>query len=303
MSSDPGVFAAHALLADLRTQVHGWRRDGNGTLEAHAVWRARLLACSGVGHDLAWLEAMLLLDVAFRQNPAQAFERLRILQARYQVLGTPELFTLLWVELQGLMHPHTLCDHGYLTGLASREPAKVFAELGALLRRLSGYGLRCIVNSGTLLGVVRDGTLIGHDDDVDLAVLLAASTAADAAAEWKQIRIRLRDAWILDREFERKGLPHCKLGRVGGVSVDLFPAWIEAGRLYVWPYACGELAEADLLPVGTLAVGDVKLPIPANPDALLTCNYGAGWRTPDPAFRFDWQQAYGRFQTFLAAGA
>ena len=31
----------------------------------------------------------------------------------------------------------------------------------------------------------------------------------------------------------------------------------------------------------------MRLPMPREPELMLEANYGPGWRTPDPAFRFD----------------
>jgi hypothetical protein len=82
--------------------------------------------------------------------------------------------------------------------------------------------------------------------------------------------------------------------------MDLFPAWLEDGRLYIWPHTFADASEADLLPLATTQQHGNELEIPQNPDRILAINYGDGWRHPDPSFRFDWVRAQQRFEQFIS---
>ena len=167
--------------------------------------------------------------------------------------------------------------------------------------RLEALGLRCFINSGTLLGAIREGRLIAHDDDVDLAVVLDAPDAEQAARAWVALKGRLDEAKLLNLAFDQEVRSHAKIGQAGGASVDLFPAWIDDGRVYVWPYAAGEAPAEALLPLQPLTIGGVEVLVPHDPPTLLALNYGAGWKRPDPSFRFDWKRARTRFAPFLKA--
>jgi hypothetical protein len=160
-------------------------------------------------------------------------------------------------------------------------------------------GHATFVNSGTLLGLVREGTVIADDDDVDLAVLLSSSSVRDVAEEWHRLRVRLGEVGLLKPGFDLLSKYHCKLAGIGGVNVDLFPAWISDDQVFVWPHTYGELSADALLPLDHRDVAGFSVALPRDPEPMLEVNYGPLWRTPDPTFRFDWARAKARFAEFL----
>ncbi|MGH3359015.1 MAG: hypothetical protein ACRDO7_09450, partial [Nocardioidaceae bacterium] len=195
----------------------------------------------------------------------------------------------------------TVGTHGYSPRLALRSTGELWPQVGTVLDRLHAVGHQAFVNSGTLLGLVRGDGIIANDDDVDLAVLLHADTAEAAAYEWVELRRNLREAGLLDIEFDDRARVHTKAASPDGLKIDLFPGWVSDGRLYLFPYSFGEVAADDVVPLRPIAVDDVTdLPGPARPEALLAVNYGDDWRTPDPLFAFDWASAKQRFSHFRA---
>jgi len=90
-----------------------------------------------------------------------------------------------------------------------------------------------------------------------------------------------------------------KLTNDTGVDVDVFPAWInENGRVFIYPHTYGTVVVEDLLELCPWN----DLPhtfVPSNPEPFLESNYGAGWRKPDPYFRFNWVRSKRKFQKFL----
>ena len=154
--------------------------------------------------------------------------------------------------------------------------------------------------SGTLLGLTREGGLVAHDSDVDLAVLLHAGSLDELAVEWERLRGRLSEAGILQESYVNTGKRLYKLRLPNGFGCDLFPAWEVDGRVSIWPHT-HEIDPASVLPLATRTVRGVEVPVPRVPEDVLTCNYGPGWRTPDPLFKFDWAGAKERFATFVAA--
>lgn len=248
-----------------------------------------------------WRATLAAVHAHFRRKPSAAFDHLRAASAGFARQGRPEMFVEFWERMQPHLHPLTLNAHGYHVALHAQDPDALWRGLAEVVDSLRSLGHACLVTSGTLLGLHRDGGPVRHDDDLDLAVLLAARTAAEAARAWTELRLELGADGLLDEEFDARGHVHTKLVHPGGALLDLFPAWVEDDRAWVWPYCAGDVASTDLLPLREVRHGDVVLDLPAHPEALLEVNYGPGWRTPDPTWRFDWDAAKPRFGAFLTA--
>ena len=261
--------------------------------------RDTLDAAQGKERDAAWARASLRLDCVFRQNAKTAFVQLQSLRKFYVAQEDEPAFAEFFAGLQAAMRPYTLGPHGFMRAMSSREPAQVWRDIGALIDKLAAIGYDCFINSGTLLGAIRDRQLIAHDDDVDLGVVLKSDTLVGVVAEWQALKETLRGQGLLDEKFEARMRTHAKIGAAGGASVDLFPAWILDGRAYVWPHTAGEIPREALLPLKKVVLEAVELPIPQQAEQMLQCNYGPGWRQPDPSFRFDWQAATRKFPDFV----
>lgn len=170
----------------------------------------------------------------------------------------------------------------------------IWSQTGAVVEQVKGLVGDVWLNSGTLLGSVREGGLIGHDDDIDLAVMLDANCAKTAAQAWIRAFRALQDAGLDPRATLRN--PRVFKFKGNEVKIDLFPAWMEDGKIWIYPHSAGELGQAELYPLGTCQKSG--LPIPANPEAFLELNYGKGWKVPDPAFEFNWHRANKKYAEF-----
>ena len=168
---------------------------------------------------------------------------------------------------------------------------------------VADLGHECFVNSGSLLGLVREGGVIAHDDDVDLGVVLRATDAAGAAAEWLALRGRLGAAGLLNLEFEERRKGHCKARLPVDITVDLFPAWASRGRMYVWPHTYGAVAVEDVLPLVRQEVAGTMRGFHVDPNGCWRSTTAPTGRPPTPTFRFDWRAARARFHDFVDAMA
>lgn len=142
---------------------------------------------------------------------------------------------------------------------------------------------------GSLLGYMRTGGLMPHDDDIDLAFLSEHSDPSDIGL----------DSFRMQRTLEREGftvvrhsLAHLEIDffdAEGHVEhyVDIFTGYFRDG-LYHQPFALRGpgVRREDLLPVQQVEVDGVPLPAPAWPEAWLEYAYGPNWFTPDPSFVF-----------------
>lgn len=250
------------------------------------------------GHKIAKREAKIALLVAMRERPTQVVGSLNSLRSLCKGKGLDDRFAAFEALVMQSLGDVRLTNHSYRAenfGEMSHDP--IWSHISGHLSALSDAGYEAFLNSGTLLGVIRDKRLIDHDDDIDLAVILNATTCAEAVTEWMQLRDRLREDGVLD-EVATTNPSIFKLLPVGAIQIDLFPAWFEDDRMYIYPHTFGELSRSDVLPLQACKV--TQNPIPADPEKMLALNYGEGWRAPDPYFKFPWALAKKRFDEFLS---
>ncbi len=147
-------------------------------------------------------------------------------------------------------------------------------------------GVDAHLSYGALLGAVREGQMIAHDSDADLAYLSAHHHPADIIREsygmeramrslgWKVVRMSGADLKLF------LPLPD---GRT--VHVDVFGAFHVGETFYQLGGRSGRLPREALTPASTVVLEGVELEAPADPERVLAFLYGPTWRVPDPAFQ------------------
>ena len=147
-------------------------------------------------------------------------------------------------------------------------------------------GLSAWMAFGTLLGAAREGGLIGHDSDIDLAFLSHQTTPAGVA----------RDMFRARRALARRGLRVInktasfvtvvfRAPDGGQASIDLYACFYVGELLHETATVRARVPQDAILPLRTLSFEGRMLPAPADPDVVLTASYGPDWRVPDPGFR------------------
>ncbi|MGZ4458326.1 MAG: class I SAM-dependent methyltransferase [Nocardioidaceae bacterium] len=151
---------------------------------------------------------------------------------------------------------------------------------------------RCGVDAylayGALLGAVRNGHLIGHDADADVAYL----------SRWRHPFDLVRESRALSRQLAGLGW---RVMRMSGANfkvwlplpdgrrcgIDVFASFYIGDSFHVMGSLRGTLDPSVVLPLSSVTLEGRELAAPADPAAFLEFTYGPGWRTPDPAFHFD----------------
>lgn len=247
--------------------------------------------------SVPWLEAMIMLAVIGRVRPSRVYGFLNKLRDRRRKHGDIDLFDRFEAMIRAYLAPENLTNHSYTRPVfADLDHGRLWAHVSDLIGALGAQGYTAFLNSGTLLGVVRDQRLIAHDDDIDLAVLLQAQSEKDAAAEWRALKDQLIAKGLFDHDTHRDPAIY-KLKPLDGTQIDLFPAWVQGDQVFVYPHTHGELSAVDVLPLQPCAVTGHA--VPANPAKMLSLNYGPEWEVPDPLFKFPWAAANARFAPFL----
>lgn len=157
-----------------------------------------------------------------------------------------------------------------------------------LIDQLDEAGFRPFVVGGTLLGGVRDGRLLPHDDDADIAYLSRHTNPADVAIEAFAVGHLLNK---LGYEVKRHSATHMQIMFRDAEAtvlhyIDVFTAFFTAdGRINQPFHVRGTMQPDDMLPFSRTEISGVSFPAPANTDRWLTINYDAHWRTPIPGFQ------------------
>lgn len=285
-------------LAGIAERAFGWLETG-GTEAERTALQAEFDALALDEDALeapAALEARVLLRLCTDQPAQRAGKMLYALfRARMaeQQFGRFETFQTRLAGLAKVSDPEA--GLRLVSYFGNVDHDRVWQAVGDVLRQVERLIGPTFLNSGTLLGVVRERGLLKHDDDVDLAVMLDGGTVEEAAASWIRAYHALHKAGLLQKEAKRNRAVF-KLVALDELNVDLFPGWVERGRVHVYPHSFGTLSAQDVLPLAVCPHSG--LPIPRDPARMLASNYGEGWRQPDPGYSFNWRRANRKFRAF-----
>ncbi|WP_372728869.1 class I SAM-dependent methyltransferase [Nocardioides sp.] len=164
-------------------------------------------------------------------------------------------------------------------------------------------GVHAWMAFGTLLGAAREGKVIGHDSDIDLAYLSEKATPAEMTVE----------LWDVARALTRAGLR--VLHKSGAfitvvftspdkamASIDIYTCFYVGDLLHETATVRQQVPRSAILPLIELEFEGRMLPAPADPDAMLAVSYGPGWKVPDPSFRHEpGPEITGRFDGWFSS--
>ena len=149
-------------------------------------------------------------------------------------------------------------------------------------------GLEAFLAFGCLLGAVRDGHMIGHDSDADLAYLSPHTHPVDIIRENHAAARKMRRlGWQVIRMSEADFKVWVDLADGRRCGIDVFGGFQVDGTFYLMPNVSGQLDRSSLLPVAPIMLEGREVLGPARPEDLLAVTYGPGWRVPDPSFKFE----------------
>jgi hypothetical protein len=149
-------------------------------------------------------------------------------------------------------------------------------------------GLDTYLMYGCLLGAVRDGHMIGHDSDADVAYLSKHTHPFDVIRECTAATRRMRSlGWQVVRMSGANFKVWVPLPDGRRCGIDVFGSFHANGRFHVTGSLTGTLDRSALVPFGTVTLEGRPIVAPARPEEVLEFTYGPSWRVPDPAFHFD----------------
>ena len=149
-------------------------------------------------------------------------------------------------------------------------------------------GVRGWIAFGTLLGAAREGKVIGHDSDVDLAYLSEKATPAEMVVELYAVARALRRHGMKVLNKSGAFITVVFTSPDGGMaSIDVYTCFYVGDLLYETATVRQAVPRSAILPLTELEFEGRMLPAPADPDAMLAVSYGPGWKVPDPSFRHE----------------
>jgi SAM-dependent methyltransferase len=206
-------------------------------------------------------------------------------------------------------HPLTLDKGGRLQRTFDRMDADSVHELVTAARKVLDdlvevAGLDAYLCYGGLLGAVRDGTMIGHDSDVDLSWLSRHAHPFDIVRESRRAEQQMRDrGWSVVRMSAADFKVWAPLPNGKRAGVDVFGSFYIGDHFHLMASLRGKLDRDRIWPFGTVELEGVEFPAPRDVGAFLTFTYGPGWRVPDPSFHFAHPPANSRMMSQWWRGA
>ncbi|HEX7740573.1 MAG TPA: LicD family protein [Marmoricola sp.] len=153
---------------------------------------------------------------------------------------------------------------------------------------LQAKGIDVYLAYGCLLGAVRNGKMIGHDSDIDLAFLSKYDHPFDIIRESRWIEAQTRSlGWQVVRLSAANFKVWVPLPNGKRAGVDVFGSFYVGDHFHITGNLRGALPRSALLPFGTVTLEGVEFPAPADLDGFLAFTYGPSWRVPDPSFHFN----------------
>ncbi|MFC3095681.1 hypothetical protein DRW07_07795 [Alteromonas sediminis] len=183
--------------------------------------------------------------------------------------------------------------HGISETFEVRSEEKVnlaYQELSNLLGFLNkSMNISAFASSGTLLGIVRDGQFLAHDDDLDACYISNFSEQSDILKEREDIRTALTEQGY---QVRNSNVAHFWVTTPNKITLDLFTGWVnEEGICMMNPLPAPGVGAMHITPTQVKNVQGFDIYLPRDPIPLLELNYGQNWANPDPLWQFDWRHA------------
>lgn len=155
---------------------------------------------------------------------------------------------------------------------------------------LESQNIRFFFDMGTLLGIVRENKLLGHDLDIDVGCLVSSKQEKEIVSS-----ILLKNNCKLRFKYETEELGVVEESYIlNGIKFDMNYYYVENDKsvcylmykdsdikydgydLSVVKLTCDKIENVELYKWGNISIN-----VPASPEKYLSQRYGENWRIPD----------------------
>lgn len=183
-------------------------------------------------------------------------------------------------------------DHSVRTLVPANITVSTLAGFARLQEQFNNAGYKVLLCYGALLGLIRDGALMAHDDDVDALMILDNADGIDTAIAKIRSIIGSEPSSIVLQSTNTEGLVFLSISGLRDISggLDIFFGWPElgVGDRFMLPM---EKVKYRSIPIDIIGSGIRRelagsfITIPADPERFFGERYGSKWETPDFFYR------------------
>lgn len=174
--------------------------------------------------------------------------------------------------------------------------AKTDNEINGLLRFCSETtqvaeelcGHKCYLAYGALLGHEREGKLISHDFDIDVAIDCGHCSRNEVAEICRNLILKfVENGYQVKAKSFGQFFVLTPEGAANIYKIEFFASWFEEDLYFLYFAVSGKKLQDSLTPLQKINLQGHEFYAPGNPEALLAATYGDDWRVPNPQFKYD----------------
>lgn len=161
----------------------------------------------------------------------------------------------------------------------------LYDKVANLLRDEFGY--EAFVIYGSLLGTIREGGVIGVDNDADMAFVSKHSTGPELAAEMQQIATKMVEAGLQITLVSTNAYIYDPVR--ADARIDLFHLYFDKKGVLAFPFGVAgtrDVTRSQWKGVTTAPFCHRTVGVPELAEEVVAAMYGETWRTPNPGFNW-----------------